>query len=258
MKKTGFTLAEVLITLSIIGVVAMLTLPALMTNVGEQQARTGVKKGINTLTEAAQMNEAINGVHYSRFNSATLTGEDDPSMVGLLRSRVKVDMSASTLSTTTTNGVTTTSVSMNNAGRTVLTGASDGTVDDGWAVIFFQDGTALAFQPADTVSTALEDVSGVGRGFLAYYDINGTKGPNRVSYCGASDGITTTGDDAGEHITDASFVSGEGEDAQFSFNNSQAACATQADRNINDQFAFFLTGTQAIPANAAAAWAYYN
>ena len=37
MKKTGFTLAEVLITLSIIGVVAMMTLPALMTNVQEQQ-----------------------------------------------------------------------------------------------------------------------------------------------------------------------------------------------------------------------------
>jgi prepilin-type N-terminal cleavage/methylation domain-containing protein len=59
MKKNGFTLAEVLITLAIIGVVATMTLPALMTNTGEQQAKTGLKKGINTLTEAAQMNEAI-------------------------------------------------------------------------------------------------------------------------------------------------------------------------------------------------------
>ena len=48
MKKNGFTLAEVLITLSIIGVVATMTLPALMTNVQEQQARTGIKKAINT------------------------------------------------------------------------------------------------------------------------------------------------------------------------------------------------------------------
>ena len=32
MKKNGFTLAEVLITLAIIGVVATMTLPALMTN----------------------------------------------------------------------------------------------------------------------------------------------------------------------------------------------------------------------------------
>ena len=44
MKKHGFTLAEVLITLSIIGVVATMTLPALMTNTAEQQAKTGLKK----------------------------------------------------------------------------------------------------------------------------------------------------------------------------------------------------------------------
>lgn len=44
MKKNGFTLAEVLITLAIIGVVATLTLPALMTNTQEQQARTALKK----------------------------------------------------------------------------------------------------------------------------------------------------------------------------------------------------------------------
>ena len=59
MKKNGFTLAEVLITLAIIGVVATMTLPALMTNTGEQQAKTGLKKGINTLTEAVTMNESV-------------------------------------------------------------------------------------------------------------------------------------------------------------------------------------------------------
>ena len=42
MKKNGFTLAEVLITLAIIGVVATLTLPALMTNTQEQQSRTAL------------------------------------------------------------------------------------------------------------------------------------------------------------------------------------------------------------------------
>ena len=61
MKKNGFTLAEVLITLAIIGVVATITLPALMTNTQEQQSRTALKKGINTLTESAQMNQAIDG-----------------------------------------------------------------------------------------------------------------------------------------------------------------------------------------------------
>ena len=61
MKKNGFTLAEVLITLAIIGVVATMTLPALMTNTGEQQAKTGLKKMVNTLTEAAQMHKTVSG-----------------------------------------------------------------------------------------------------------------------------------------------------------------------------------------------------
>ena len=51
MKKNGFTLAEVLITLAIIGVVATMTLPAVMTNTAEQQAKSALKKGINTFTK---------------------------------------------------------------------------------------------------------------------------------------------------------------------------------------------------------------
>ena len=83
MKKNGFTLAEVLITLAIIGVVATLTLPALMTNTQEQQSRTALKKGINTLTEAAQMNQAIDGFDYATFSTTSTNNANDvPDEVG--------------------------------------------------------------------------------------------------------------------------------------------------------------------------------
>ncbi len=51
MKKLlkGFTLAEILITLGIIGVVARVTLPALMTNVSAKEVGTTLAKSINTL-----------------------------------------------------------------------------------------------------------------------------------------------------------------------------------------------------------------
>ena len=65
MKKNGFTLAEVLITLAIIGVVAVLTLPALNSNTQEQQARTALKKMSNTFSQAASMNVAIDGFDYA-------------------------------------------------------------------------------------------------------------------------------------------------------------------------------------------------
>ena len=64
MKKNGFTLAEVLITLAIIGVVATLTLPSLMSNTQEQQAVTAFKKAMNTLNEVAQMNAAVDGFDF--------------------------------------------------------------------------------------------------------------------------------------------------------------------------------------------------
>lgn len=44
--KNAFTLAEVLITLGIIGVVAALTIPTLVNNYRKKQFETGLKKNI--------------------------------------------------------------------------------------------------------------------------------------------------------------------------------------------------------------------
>ena len=49
MYKKGFTLAEVLITLGIIGVVAAITLPTLIQNYQKQVYANGAKKGLNTV-----------------------------------------------------------------------------------------------------------------------------------------------------------------------------------------------------------------
>jgi prepilin-type N-terminal cleavage/methylation domain-containing protein len=48
----GFTLAEVLITLGIIGVIAALVIPALMQNSQKQQYVTAYQKGLSTLSQA--------------------------------------------------------------------------------------------------------------------------------------------------------------------------------------------------------------
>ena len=61
LKHTAFTLAEVLITLGIIGVVAALTLPSVIANYQTQQRITQLKKVYNTLSQAYEMGVAENG-----------------------------------------------------------------------------------------------------------------------------------------------------------------------------------------------------
>lgn len=52
MKIKGFTLAEVLIVLTILGVIAALTMPALNTNIQKQQAGPALMRAISTLETA--------------------------------------------------------------------------------------------------------------------------------------------------------------------------------------------------------------
>ena len=57
-KFQGFTLAEVLITLGIIGVVAAMTIPNLIANTNGAKFRSQFKKSVSTLNQAALMAQA--------------------------------------------------------------------------------------------------------------------------------------------------------------------------------------------------------
>ncbi|MBQ2871256.1 type II secretion system protein [bacterium] len=54
-KQKAFTLAETLITLSIIGVIAAMTVPTLMTNINNQQHITALKKAYSNLSNAIKL-----------------------------------------------------------------------------------------------------------------------------------------------------------------------------------------------------------
>ena len=61
MYKKAFTLAEVLITLSIIGVIAAITVPTLMTNIEHQKTAVFLKKAHTVLNQATKMSTVDNG-----------------------------------------------------------------------------------------------------------------------------------------------------------------------------------------------------
>ena len=61
-RKIAFTLAEVLITLGIIGVVAAMTMPSLIQNARNRELESGLKKGASVIGQALNMYQAENGV----------------------------------------------------------------------------------------------------------------------------------------------------------------------------------------------------
>jgi len=66
----GFTLAEALITLGIIGVIAAMTIPVLITNVICRRYSTQFKKAVSTLSQAARMSQVQYGFDYAGISNA--------------------------------------------------------------------------------------------------------------------------------------------------------------------------------------------
>lgn len=237
MKKNGFTLAEVLITLAIIGVVATMTLPALMTNTGEQQAKTGLKKGINTFTEAAQMNQALEGWDYT---SAT-DDEDDAidkdtdttaqSFQALIANRTSVDYTKGTEYP-----------------------AKFGTDLSALKAVYFKDGSALYYDPAlvvANVAKAKKQDDALSLGYVVYYDTNGASGPNIVSNC--------AGEPLGSKASAADKVL-EGDESDgftpVTPGDATTQCKDKNNKVIKDIFAIRLREAHAQPEGYAATWAF--
>ena len=262
MKKNGFTLAEVLITLAIIGVIATMTLPSLMTNTQEQQAKTGLKKAINTLSNAAEMNAAATGFDYVSITSVSTDDAESQSLFGILANRTQVDYGKT---------------GANKPGDQTSTIA---TVTN-W--VTFRDGSSVGYLPSETKvsdTNAVLQADGLPLGFSVVFDTNGAKAPNIVSNCkttargvtswaadddatngiivggGAAGGATggaesTEGGEGGEGGTDG------GSTVEATGANVKAACP-KASRVIKDQFIIQLRGTVAQPRGAAATWAYID
>ncbi len=73
MKRLyAFTLAEVLITLAIIGVVAAISIPSVISNSQQQEFRTGLRKAVSVLNSAITMNMALDDE--TPYDNANLMG----------------------------------------------------------------------------------------------------------------------------------------------------------------------------------------
>ena len=100
MFKRGFTLAEVLITLAIIGVVAAISIPSVISNSQQQEFKTGLRKAVSVLNSAITMNMALDGE--SPYDNANLFGYLQKHM-SVMRSTYNINFDFATKPSTSGN-----------------------------------------------------------------------------------------------------------------------------------------------------------
>ncbi|MBQ8460657.1 type II secretion system protein [bacterium] len=179
IARKGFTLAEVLITLGVIGVVAAMTIPTLIANINGSRYRNQFKKSISTLSQASLMSKAQYGFDFAEASATTGVWHDD----GLGNPETETSMFA--LFSGTVKG-------LSSLGLITMPGSSIFCAGDGF---FYQinDGTIFGFCPGMVGADPNchlnpgEDISKLNGSCVGYIDVNGTTLPNKEVQCSNGD-----------------------------------------------------------------------
>ena len=187
-KRFGFTLAEVLITLGIIGVVAAMTMPTLMNQTNGAQYKAAYKKALSAISQAVTLNVALDDVSFADTLAGTAGSQaanaNGASIASLLTSRMNV--------------VKATKADANNVGYSIAQNGSTLTQAETNTTLFFNDGSTFTF--VGTEAGCTQGQAGVtDHPCYGYIDVNGAKGPNKVVKCSSG---TTDADCVADNPTD--------------------------------------------------------
>ena len=167
----GFTLAEVLITLGIIGVVAAMTMPTLIQDQQKRSLEVATKKFYSTISQAVRKYMADEGVDDLRITPLSSNNYDDvesPDAVESLRNFAINYLKVVKECDNDQNACFAEKYSAFNGGETLLD----------FLVIAT---SSVSFILSDGMSVHLE-YGGFDSPINVYVDVNGKKGPNRVGY----------------------------------------------------------------------------
>ena len=201
-KRFGFTLAEVLITLGIIGVVAAMTMPTLMNSTQGAQYKAAYKKALSAISQGVTLNVALDGGSFADTAAGT-AGKTDKATSGadtvasILASRMNVVRTTTYTGkgyditgdialgkhTCTAEEVTKAGVCQGKKANDVVSTGSF-TPDTS---LFFNDGSVFSFASS---SKACSNDANVTDHAVCYgvIDVNGAKGPNKVVTCDSGTG----------------------------------------------------------------------
>ena len=212
-KRFGFTLAEVLITLGIIGVVAAMTIPTLIANTNSAKFRSQFKKSLSTLNQAGLMAQAQYDFDYAGADTActeTSGGTENPENMMSFCSLLNGTLTGQTYvgkpsklkranSGAGDTGATTYSINKATTGftYTLATGSHEDMIAyqlaDGSIVAFPVAATGCTLELGKQVTSATLAVAPL-KNCIGFIDVNGTTLPNKEVTCGtaAASGTATT------------------------------------------------------------------
>ena len=176
--KEGFTLAEVLITLGIIGVVAAMTMPTLMNQTNGAQYKAAYKKALSAISQAVTLNVALDEWNFADLDGKTYTLEN------MFKNRMNVvriehgsfnDAKDSNYEATYTPDV---------GADWGEAGSANFKPDSSYTTLFFNDGIMFSFKTKDVTACTKADgaTEKICHGFI---DVNGIKAPNKIVKCDA-------------------------------------------------------------------------
>ena len=199
-RRSGFTLAEVLITLGIIGVVAAMTIPNLIANTNGAKFRSQFKKSISTLNQAGLMAQAQYDFDYAGTSAAC-----NATTATAAAEHPEVTMTFCAILNGTLTGQT-----YVGAANSLKRNANGSSVDysfvknytlktpDNYYAYTLADGSIVAFDKKAAacelpIGTQLTDTiikAGVLKDCTGFIDVNGVTLPNKEVSCGT--GATNT------------------------------------------------------------------
>ena len=194
-KRFGFTLAEVLITLGIIGVVAAMTIPTLISNTNSAKFKSQYKKTLSTLNQAALMATAQYDLDYASLTTECKGATDKPDVTASMCALINGTLSGATYYATAS--------AMKIPGSTTAYTISSGAEVAKTDMVAYQlaDGSVVAFNKS-IASCTLEiggDLTKLDAKCQGFIDVNGPTLPNKEVQCGGG-GTTSIASTVGDCI----------------------------------------------------------
>lgn len=164
-KNKAFTLAEVLITLMIIGILALVTIPSLIQSWEEREAITKLKKTYAMLQQAFKMAEIDNGSPDTWNLTVSTTLTNLIPYLPVLKDCKNQDGCVYTGMYKTLNGVDYVSIAANQAWS-------------GYRILLKDNTSIFTASASNTCALSIFSVNGSAACMNFMVDINGLKGPN--------------------------------------------------------------------------------